>query len=115
MTTAIIIGAIIAACLLAAISVLAIYRYGERRYNAGWRGALGLTEVDHGDGQFTHDHDFNGGAPTLWSDAVAPGGLVCAAPSPELPGGICGFPVESESCPEHAPSRDVYDQKRSWL
>lgn len=28
----------------------------------------------------------------VWSDAVAPGGYVCA---------VCGMPVESEPCPEH--------------
>jgi hypothetical protein len=115
MDLAITVGAILAACVISALGVLATYRYGERRYNDGWRGALGLTEVDHSDGQFTQDRDFNGGAPTLWSDAVAPGGLVCAAPSLGLPGGICGFPVESEPCPEHAPSRDVYDHERSGL
>lgn len=39
--------------------------------------------------------------PTVWSDAVAPGGEVCAVPVPGLPDGICGTPTESEPCPEH--------------
>ena len=30
----------------------------------------------------------------VWSDAVAPGGFVCS---------ICGMPVESEPCADHAP------------
>ena len=42
-----------------------------------------------------------GGAPTVWSDAIPPGGRVCAAPMPDLPDGICGMPVESEPCPDH--------------
>jgi len=43
-------------------------------------------------------------APTVWSDAVAPGGEVCAVPMPERPDGICGMPVESEPCREHNPT-----------
>lgn len=39
--------------------------------------------------------------PTMWSDAVPPGGQVCAAPMPDRPDGICGMPVESEPCQEH--------------
>jgi hypothetical protein len=37
--------------------------------------------------------------PVEWSDAAAPGGYVCAAPTPT---GTCGLPVESEPCREHA-------------
>lgn len=37
--------------------------------------------------------------PTIWSDAVLPGGQVCAVPVDG--GGICGMPVESEPCPFH--------------
>lgn len=40
--------------------------------------------------------------PTMWSSAVAPGGQVCAVPMPDKPDGICGMPVESVPCPEHA-------------
>lgn len=40
-------------------------------------------------------------APEVWSDAVAPGGYVCAAPDPTRPDGICGMPVEDEPCSEH--------------
>lgn len=39
--------------------------------------------------------------PTVWSDACAPGGMVCAVPNPRSLDGICGYPVESEPCPEH--------------
>lgn len=39
--------------------------------------------------------------PTIWSNAVAPGGQVCAVPIPDMPGAICGYPVESEPCPIH--------------
>jgi hypothetical protein len=42
-------------------------------------------------------------APTVWSDAVPPGGMVCAAPFPHRPGEICGMPVESEPCRVHNP------------
>jgi hypothetical protein len=54
------------------------------------------TDLDESD-----DDAFNGGAPTVWSDAVAPGGLVCAAQAEHMPDGICGWPVESEPCPAH--------------
>ncbi|WP_304455920.1 hypothetical protein [Nocardiopsis sp. YSL2] len=37
--------------------------------------------------------------PVVWSDEAAPGGYVCAAPTPS---GICGQPIESEPCREHA-------------
>lgn len=40
--------------------------------------------------------------PTVWSDAVAPGGMVCAVPMADRPDGICGMPVESEPCTVHA-------------
>jgi hypothetical protein len=40
--------------------------------------------------------------PTVWSDAVAPGGEVCAVLVLGKPEQICGMPVESEPCPEHA-------------
>ena len=42
-------------------------------------------------------------SPEVWSDAVAPGGYVCAAPDRLQPGGICGMPVESEPCARHSP------------
>lgn len=45
--------------------------------------------------------DFNAGRPVAWSDACAPGGMVCAVPDPGRPDGICGRPVESEPCGEH--------------
>jgi hypothetical protein len=44
--------------------------------------------------------ELNGGNPVQWSDACAPGGMVCAVPSPSRPDGICGMPVESEPCGE---------------
>jgi hypothetical protein len=46
--------------------------------------------------------DFNDGSPVRWSDACAPGGMVCAVPDPSRPDGICGVPMESEPCGEHA-------------
>lgn len=36
--------------------------------------------------------------PTVWSEDVWPGGMVCAVP---VPGGVCGMPVETEPCREH--------------
>ena len=45
------------------------------------------------------------GGPEVWSDAVPPGGYVCAAPDPDRPDGICGMPVESEPCLDHAKER----------
>jgi DNA-binding CsgD family transcriptional regulator len=41
------------------------------------------------------------GAAEVWSGACAPGGYVCAHPEPGMPEGICGWPAESEPCPEH--------------
>jgi hypothetical protein len=49
------------------------------------------------------------GSPVVWSDAVPPGGYVCAAPVPDgvpgvvTPAGerVCGEPVESEPCEVH--------------
>ncbi|WP_369024087.1 hypothetical protein [Nocardia cyriacigeorgica] len=38
----------------------------------------------------------------VWSDEVAPGGMVCS---------ICGHPVESEPCPTHAPDGYVVGWK----
>lgn len=35
-----------------------------------------------------------GDAPSVWDDAIPPGGYVC---------GTCGTPVESEPCSEHQP------------
>lgn len=49
---------------------------------------------------YVEDHA-NTFPPTTWSDAVAPGGQVCAVRIPGRPNGICGMPVESEPCPEH--------------
>ena len=43
----------------------------------------------------------NGPHPAVWSDAVAPGGMVCAVPAPGNPDGICGNPVETEPCNQH--------------
>jgi hypothetical protein len=43
-------------------------------------------------------------APEAWSDAVPPGGYVCAVPKPSHPDGICGMPVESEPCNLHGPT-----------
>lgn len=34
----------------------------------------------------------------VWSDEVPPGGIVCS---------ICGIPVESEPCPQHAPAAPI--------
>lgn len=44
-------------------------------------------------------------SPTVWSDAVLPGGQVCAVPMSGMPGAICGYPVESEPCPLHPDRR----------
>jgi hypothetical protein len=43
----------------------------------------------------------------VWSDACAPGGYVCGHPAPGMPDGICGWPVESEPCPEHGPGENA--------
>ncbi len=43
----------------------------------------------------------------VWSDAIPPGGYVCAVPSPNLPDGICGMPVEDEPCSIHNPLADA--------
>jgi len=43
----------------------------------------------------------------VWDASCAPGGYVCGTPDPTRPGGICGMPVESEPCPDHAPERTV--------
>ena len=40
--------------------------------------------------------------PQVWSEAAAPGGMVCSAASSTGSGGICGVPVESEPCREHS-------------
>lgn len=40
-------------------------------------------------------------APTVWSDAVWPGGEVCAVPVLGGSDGVCGMPVESEPCRKH--------------
>jgi hypothetical protein len=50
--------------------------------------------------EYVEDHA-NTYPPTIWSDAVPPGGQVCAAPVDDQPGEICGMPVESEPCPAH--------------
>lgn len=50
--------------------------------------------------EYVEDHA-NTYPPTTWSDAVPPGGQVCAVPMPDRPDRICGMPVESEPCPEH--------------
>lgn len=44
----------------------------------------------------------NGGAPAVWSNAAAPGGMVCGYPVADRLDGICGMPVESEPCTGHA-------------
>jgi hypothetical protein len=44
----------------------------------------------------------------VWSDAIPPGGYVCAVPQPGNPDGICGYPVESEPCPIHGDELDEY-------
>lgn len=50
-------------------------------------------------------------ASIVWDPTIPPGGYVCAAPAPaggpgiphpEQPRWICGYPVESEPCPEHS-------------
>jgi len=51
-------------------------------------------------------------APEVWSDAVPPGGMVCAVPDDLTADGICGNPVESEPCNRHdgepaAPARSL--------
>jgi hypothetical protein len=40
----------------------------------------------------------------VWDASCAPGGYVCGTPDPTRPDGICGMPVESEPCPDHAPA-----------
>lgn len=43
----------------------------------------------------------NNGNPVYWSRDAVPGGYVCAIPVAGRPRNICGYPVESEPCPEH--------------
>ncbi|MFI6228577.1 hypothetical protein ACIBCR_14850 [Micromonospora echinospora] len=45
--------------------------------------------------------------PVTFDASVPPGGFVCAVPVPDRPDGICGMPVESEPCSDHAPKRGV--------
>ena len=45
--------------------------------------------------------DLDNGLPVAWSNAVFPGGYVCAVPDSGTPDGICGVPVESEPCGQH--------------
>lgn len=53
--------------------------------------------------------------PEIWSDAVAPGGYVCAVPMPGQPDGICGYPVESEPCPKHGTDDTTHDESDGEL
>ena len=45
--------------------------------------------------------------PVTFDPSVPPGGFVCAVPMADMPGGICGMPVESEPCSEHSPQRVI--------
>jgi hypothetical protein len=65
------------------------FAFGLEAPRNDWTAALAVARV------------INGGPPTVWSDAVPPGGMVCAVYAPGRPDDICGTPVESEPCPEH--------------
>jgi hypothetical protein len=43
------------------------------------------------------------GRPIAWVDDPLPGGVVCAVADPAKRHGLCGMPVESESCSIHYP------------
>ncbi|MEV0214254.1 hypothetical protein [Micromonospora sp. NPDC050695] len=48
-----------------------------------------------------------GNPPVTFDPSVPPGGFVCAVPMADMPGGICGMPVESEPCDVHSPQRVI--------
>lgn len=53
------------------------------------------TDADHVD-------DYTGPIPPVtWSGAIPPGGYVCAVTSPDMPDGICGWPIKADPCPAH--------------
>jgi ADP-ribose pyrophosphatase YjhB (NUDIX family) len=66
-----------------------------------WLHAAGLVTVPIGDLELVEYVVEHG--PRVWSDACAPGGVVCGAPVEGAPDGICGQPVESTPCPVHDP------------
>jgi len=41
----------------------------------------------------------------VWDDSIEPGGYVCSWPA-DTASGICGYPVESDPCPEHGPKEN---------
>lgn len=61
--------------------------------------ARDLADVDPAEAQ--HWDPAARRAPVVWSDAVAPGGWVCAAPAADMPKEICGWPAGGDGCPEH--------------
>jgi hypothetical protein len=59
-------------------------------------------------GELADPDGLNAGRPIVWSGACPPGGTVCAVPDAGRPDGICGSPVESEPCSDHAgPTPDL--------
>jgi hypothetical protein len=97
MTAAIIIGAILAVCGIFALGVYHGQHHG-RQEREDLADTLDATMRNFED--YVEDHA-NTYPPTIWSDAVPPGGQVCAVPVSDKPGEICGMSVESEPCPEH--------------
>lgn len=90
------------AIILAACVVFALGVYHGQHHGRGLREELAstLAATVENFADYVEDHA-NTFPPTMWSEAVWPGGQVCAAPKPGWPDGICGMPVESEPCPEH--------------
>lgn len=43
----------------------------------------------------------------LWLPLPLPGGWVCGEPDDAQPDGMCGMPIESESCNVHHPVEDT--------
>jgi len=99
MTTAIIIGAILAVCGIFALGVYHGQHHG-RQEREDLADTLDATMRNFTD--YVEDHA-NTYPPTIWSDAVPPGGQVCAVPVSDRPGEICGC----RSSPSHAPSTRV--------
>lgn len=92
----------IAVAAVTALAALIIARdRGERHKPIDWDApARDLNETD---GAYADARAMMYGAPVVWSDAVPPGGYVCAAQIVDLPGGICGWPADKEPCPQHGP------------
>lgn len=97
MIAAFVILALIVPSLSVALGVYFGYQHG-REQREELAATLNATVENFAD--YVEDHA-NTYAPTTWSEAVWPGGQVCAVQVAYKPDGICGMPVESEPCPDH--------------